>query len=762
MRGYAFDGFVVDCLKRSLSLNGQTVTLTAKSLDLLVLLIEERDRVLSKDEILDRVWSGKVVEENNLFRHVSRVRRALGERPGEHRYVLTVSGGGYRFVGHVEELDDIPPRALPSPAPEIKPEIKVEDDVEPPREDQHPSERPVAKPARRYVAILVAAAACAVIAATMIVLASRNPGKAPAPTVLRQLTYDTGFPREPTWAPNGRSFAYTSDRSGNPDIWVQDVGSQNPVQLTSSGAAESAPAWSPDGSLLAFRSTRGEGGVYVTSLRTRSERRIAPLGDKPRWSPDGTALMFSSVSNGVGVPSFYVVGMDGLPPRLVRPDLVERLGVVAAAWHPDGRISLLGKEAGQPVLVTTGLDDGREVKTLTTADFRERVRELGLELGDFVWSKKGDHLYFEGTSRGLRSLWRVSVDPTHQDVVAGPDRLTAGAGLDANIALAPDGERLMFSIRSARTQLWSYPFSASSGTVSGPGAQLTSGIPGELDAAAVRDGSKFVYRVARGAQNEIWEHSMTTGTDRSVYKDNAGGILTKPRWSESGRTLVFSRRWEAPEGVPMRTELIFLDTDTNNVRTLPVPDQVRLSPTDWPRGDTIVAACQTRAAETAGVCVIQTSDSMTAVQGARPIARDSVRDLWNPRLSPDGRWIVFQALERRAKPTSRLYVMPAAGGPWIAVADWDAFDDKPHWSPDGGTIYFVSNRGGASNVWGRRIDAGTGAPVGKAFRVTSFCSDQEMLSSNIKDMEIAVTPDRLIVPITHSSGQLWMLENLGR
>ena len=69
---------------------------------------------------------------------------------------------------------------------------------------------------------------------------------------------------------------------------------------------------------------------------------------------------------------------------------------------------------------------------------------------------------------------------------------------------------------------------------------------------------------------------------------------------------------------------------------------------------------------------------------------------------------------------STLYVMPAAGGPWTRITDGKHWDDKPRWSPDGKTIYFVSGRSGFFNVWGIRFDSTKGKPVGEAFRVTAF------------------------------------------
>jgi len=111
---------------------------------------------------------------------------------------------------------------------------------------------------------------------------------------------------------------------------------------------------------------------------------------------------------------------------------------------------------------------------------------------------------------------------------------------------------------------------------------------------------------------------------------------------------------------------------------------------------------------------------------------------------------------------STIYTMPASGGPRTQITEGDHWDDKPRWSPDGRTIYFVCNRGGFFNVWGQRFDPDGGKPVGESFRVTSLENPGRMISSQIGILEITLSRDRLIVPITDVSGSLWMLESVDR
>ncbi|MCJ0826786.1 winged helix-turn-helix domain-containing protein [Luteimonas sp. 50] len=112
---FLFESWRLDTRSRELrDADGRCVALTAKAFDTLHYLLLHRDRVVGKDELLAAVWSGRVVEENNLTQAVSAVRRALGTSAGEHRYLLTVPGRGYRFVAEAREE---PAGAMSSLAP---------------------------------------------------------------------------------------------------------------------------------------------------------------------------------------------------------------------------------------------------------------------------------------------------------------------------------------------------------------------------------------------------------------------------------------------------------------------------------------------------------------------------------------------------------------------------------------------------------------------------------------------------------------------
>ena len=100
---YEFGSFRLDPLKRRLSKDGETLRLTPKAFDLLVVLVEEHGRTVEKDKLLERVWAGTIVEENNLNQNITALRKLLGDSRQESQYIATIPGIGYRFVAEVKK-----------------------------------------------------------------------------------------------------------------------------------------------------------------------------------------------------------------------------------------------------------------------------------------------------------------------------------------------------------------------------------------------------------------------------------------------------------------------------------------------------------------------------------------------------------------------------------------------------------------------------------------------------------------------------------
>ena len=103
---YEFGPFRVDTRERALRRNGELVPLTPKVFDILLVLVQNSGRVLTKNEMMNLVWPDTAVEESNLGRNVSTLRKALGDGPDEHRYIETIPWRGYRFIAKVRQCSD--------------------------------------------------------------------------------------------------------------------------------------------------------------------------------------------------------------------------------------------------------------------------------------------------------------------------------------------------------------------------------------------------------------------------------------------------------------------------------------------------------------------------------------------------------------------------------------------------------------------------------------------------------------------------------
>ena len=123
---FVFAGHEVDPKRQELRRDGQVVHVEPQVFDVLLHLIRNRDRIVSKDELLDAVWEGRIVSEAALSSRINAARRAIGDDGADQRLIRTIHKRGFRFVGEVrsaespgrpareEEAKDLP-RSLPQP-----------------------------------------------------------------------------------------------------------------------------------------------------------------------------------------------------------------------------------------------------------------------------------------------------------------------------------------------------------------------------------------------------------------------------------------------------------------------------------------------------------------------------------------------------------------------------------------------------------------------------------------------------------------------
>src|SRR5215218_7538125 len=103
---YTFDRFQLEAARRLLRTDtGETIPLVSKAFDTLLYFVTNPGRVIGKDELMSSIWPDTVVEENNLNKNVSILRRVLGDDRRDHRYIVTVPGQGYKFVADVRTTE---------------------------------------------------------------------------------------------------------------------------------------------------------------------------------------------------------------------------------------------------------------------------------------------------------------------------------------------------------------------------------------------------------------------------------------------------------------------------------------------------------------------------------------------------------------------------------------------------------------------------------------------------------------------------------
>ena len=103
-RFYEFDTFRIDVEERQLLRDDKPVLLTPKVFDILLALVENNGHVLAKDRLMERVWADRFVEDGNLNRNISTLRKVLGEDSHKPRFIKTLPKRGYRFDADVREI----------------------------------------------------------------------------------------------------------------------------------------------------------------------------------------------------------------------------------------------------------------------------------------------------------------------------------------------------------------------------------------------------------------------------------------------------------------------------------------------------------------------------------------------------------------------------------------------------------------------------------------------------------------------------------
>lgn len=572
--------------------------------------------------------------------------------------------------------------------------------------------------------------------------------------VLRRITADVGLSVWPALSRDGKFIAFASDRNDdkNLQIWVQQLGGGQPIQLTSGPADNTEPAFSPDGTKIAFRSERGGGGIYFTATLGGDARLIARGGRGPRFSPDGSRIAYW-VGSDLG--KVFISKVDGgAAPQQFQPDFeIAR----HPAWSPDGRYILFEGfprpgSASAAVSATRDwwvapVDGGPATPT--------RLFGLLYQLniypsGQPTWLP-GDRLLFAGMQESVGSLWIVPFSPRGNKSIS-PRRLTFGTTVDVQPAAAPEHSealRVAFASVSKKIDLWVLPVDANRGRVTGALSRLTEGAGTAATQLTIsHDGKRIAFLSDRNGVAQPWLLDLVTGKQTTV---NSQTPMWMPAISPDGHTLA----WSVFENrIPSRNLRASITADGQLGIAEPLCQNCGPI-ASWTPDGRGVAFGKSNPSRTA---FLELDTGKTYDLLAKPGA-----DVWGGRFSPDGKWLTMNLTPTSAR--SQIFIAPfnpERRGPvpvseWIPITDGSTWDDKSRWAPDSKSMYFVSERDGFRCIWWQKLDPATRRPLGAPVPIIHFHETRLSLRNvDMGPLALQVAADKLIFSLGEQTGNIWM------
>jgi len=672
---WEFDGFTVMKAMRLLIARGTPVPLTSKAFDTLVVLVENSDRVVTKDELLRSVWPDVEVEEGNLTQQVFLIRKALGETAQQPRYIVTIPGHGYRFTARVNAI----------PGGSAANAVSVNAAASPP-----------AGPRRGVRFVRTGFASLGVIALVAIALGSRG-------MLMKKAGGPLDFTRHITWitksgkatssaiSRDGGYVAYVENDGDQYSLWVRRVGTEGKYQLVPpQPLAMRHLTFSPDGEYLYFarRSARGQrfdlsrvptiGGVETPVL--------ADVDSPVSFSPDGRQIVFQR--GAVQGPQIVVAAVGGGSERnLTPPKFPRRFATFAPDWSPNRNVvaaSVIDQSNGFTSVVLLPLDDSGSSELFTSDSSLGRLRWLPDGSGLLtVILERPEGRGFGRVSGG--TIWRIPyprgraerltsdlahLDPCCLDILANGSAVAGVVNtLVSDLWIAP-ADHLDAPPRQVT---WDHPVlsrhswlpdddtvvyrdvSGRLNAVHKDGGPLTLSLPDGRKAAghisACGDGRYVVFRAVPG--NNIWRVAPNAGGARQLTN---GVNDFSPACSPDGKWVWY----------------VSLEPDRTSLRRVSIEDGTP-TPLD----------------------LVDAYDVLPSPSGRLIYyATDAVED--GADRNKHDRWVVMSSTDQK-----QLFTFDVPTDVTPLPVQW------PVWAPDGSGLDYIVTRNGVSNIWRKKLAGGS-------------------------------------------------------
>ena len=602
------------------------------------------------------------------------------------------------------------------------------------------SSRPPLAGRWRWAAIAVAAVVLVAAAAwlgsrTFRPGAGRAVATAGAPRVSPFLT-SAALERQPAWSPNGSLIAYVSDEAGNDDIWICDALGTSATNLTSSSAGvDVLPAWSPDGSHLAFYSERDGPGVYVMTALGAAARKLVTLR-----APYGTSLNVDAHSSiqwpfvdrvvyddidSSGRRQVYAAALDGSSSCLTCdvPDVPAARG---GRVSPDGRwLAFLGAVTPSPLYLL-------ELRA-------RRLTRLAKSVENPQWSSR-DRVMFTSRADGIEDLWEVSFDPSTGAPSAAPVRVTSGLGVRW-YSVTEGGRRILVTRDTTSSHLWSLPAGSTPLADLSQARPLTSGEVRDSHGRWAPDGAVVFISTRRGGY-DVWR--LPPGEKTPVQLTTTGNaeypiVAPDGRWigfDEYSGGMLFAMR---PDGGAAH---VIDETWPRRFRFVCCAE--------WAPDGSRLAVFASDGSSGGFPAIVDVDPATGRARGSRITTFPGLpASAHSGRWSPDGRWLVFHTVTAG---TSSLWIAESDGHGARKLIDLPGQNNNStSWRTRPLSIYF---RHDYTSVWRLPMTA-DGTPAGPPERWLQLPLRQ---SFDEGSFDFSPQGDDLLVTIIQHATDLWLVE----